>query len=83
MRPIAACLVLFSVTGGYALDVRKSPADYPAQGKGKDIEVGADYTVRTFLAEGQSFSIDDYLLVEVGVFPAGSPTSTCSASLCG
>jgi hypothetical protein len=71
MRPIAPCLVLFLCTGGYALDVRKSSADYPAQGRGKDIEVGADYTVGTFLADGHSFSIDDYLLVEVGVFPTG------------
>jgi hypothetical protein len=71
MRPIAAGLVLCVSAAVYGLDVRKSAAEYPVQGKGKDIEVGADYTVRTFLADGHSFSIEDYLLVEVGVFPAG------------
>lgn len=70
MRSIAGLMLLLS-SATYGLDARKSPSQYPAQGKGKDIEIGADYTVQTFLAEGHSFSIHDYLLIEIGVFPAG------------
>jgi hypothetical protein len=71
MRPIAAGVTLFLAATLLALDVRKSPSEYPAQGKGQDLEVGADYTVRQFLADGHAISIEDYLLVEVGVFPEG------------
>ena len=71
MRLRAYVLLMAAATALYPLDVRKSPAEYPVQSAGKDFAIGADYTVRTFLADGHSFSIDDYLLVEVGVFPIG------------
>jgi hypothetical protein len=74
MRTVAAGLVVCLSASLWAVDARKSPAEYAAQGKGKDIEVGADYMVRSFMAEGQSFSIDDYLLVELGVYPVGGET---------
>lgn len=70
---IPAALLLLATTLP-AIEPRKSPAEYPAQGKGEDIEIGADYTVRTFLAEGHTLTIDDYLLVEVGVYPVGETT---------
>lgn len=53
----------------YTLEPRSSSADYPAQGTVSDMKVGAEYMVRSFLAENQSFTIDDYLLVEVSVYP--------------
>ena len=71
MRPTAAFLVVLVNSTMSGLEVRKSAAEYPVQAKGQDFQIGADYTVRTFLADGQSFSIDEYLLVEVGLFPSG------------
>jgi hypothetical protein len=71
MRLLALMLFALSLQG---VDVRSSPADYPTQGKGKDFNVGAEYTVRTFLANGHSFTVEDYLLVEVGVFPEAGET---------
>ena len=60
---MAAC------TAALALEVRKAPAEYPVQGEASDMRVGVEYMVRTFSADQQTFSIDDYLLVEIGVFP--------------
>lgn len=70
MRLIPGVASLCLAASLMAIEPRKSPADYPAQGKGNDIEVGAEYTVRSFLADGHSLTIEDYLMVEVGVYPA-------------
>lgn len=53
----------------HGVEVRHSPAEYPVQGAVGDMKVGAEYMVTTFSAEGQSFSIDDHLIVELGIFP--------------
>jgi hypothetical protein len=72
MRSLAAFIVF--ATAATALDVRKSPEEYPVQGRTADFKVGADFMVRSFLAGGQALSIDDYLLVEVGIFPTAETT---------
>ena len=72
MRLFAALIVF--ATAATALDVRKSPDEYPVQGRTADFKVGADFMVRSFLAGGQALSIDDYLLVEVGIFPTAETT---------
>jgi hypothetical protein len=67
LLPIALAFAPFA----YALDARASPAEYPVQGAVTDMNVGVEYMVRSFLADHQSFTIDDYLIVETGVFPQG------------
>jgi hypothetical protein len=69
MRFVLALAALSVAPLCVALDVRATPAEYPVQGSVADMKVGVEYMVRSFLAEGQSFSIDDYLIVEIGVFP--------------
>src|SRR5690606_4286730 len=54
-----------------ALDARNSPEDYPEQLSTADFRAGIEYMVRSFSDEGQSFVIDDYLIVEVGIYPQG------------
>jgi len=71
MRLLAILLLLSLANGAFAIDARNSPADYPAPGEVQDFRLGVDYLVRSFLADGQSFSIDDYLIIEVGIFPQG------------
>lgn len=60
--------VAFEMSG---IEIRKSPADYPVHGEVADFKVGAEYLVQSFLAEGQSFSTEKYLIVEAGIFPGG------------
>lgn len=55
----------------FAVDVRSKPVDYPVQGEASDMRLGAEYMVRTFIDREHNFTIDDYLIVEVGVFPKG------------
>jgi hypothetical protein len=54
-----------------AIEVKNAPSDYPAQGAVEDFKLGAEYMVSSFSAQGESFTVDRYLIVEVGVFPQG------------
>ncbi len=69
MRSVIALVALALTPSLKALDARDSPADYPVQGAVVDMKIGVEYMVRSFLADNQSFTIDDYLIVEMGVFP--------------
>src|SRR3954452_9077181 len=69
MQLAAILLPLFLGFRVFALDVRASPGDYPVQGAVVDMKLGAEYMVTTVSAEGQTFSVHDYLVVELGVFP--------------
>lgn len=69
MRFGAAVLVLSFAPALIAIDPKNSPADYPVQGAVADFKAGVEYMVRSFSGEGQSFIIEDYLIVEVGVYP--------------
>jgi hypothetical protein len=71
MRSLTTLILLSCVTQLGALDVRKSPAEYPSQIEVADMSVGVEYMVTSFSAEGQTFSVEDHLLLEVGVFPRG------------
>ena len=71
MRFPVSLAALTLAPGLLAIEVKNAPSDYPAQGSAKDFKVGAEYLVSSFSAQGQSFTIDDYLIVEIGVFPEG------------
>jgi hypothetical protein len=49
---------------------RPKPADYPVHGSSPDVEVGAEYLVHSFSGKRGTYIARDYLVVEVGVFPA-------------
>ena len=69
MRWKAAVLASLALTSAFALDARKAPEEYPEQSASSDFRAGVEYMVRTFVADGASFLVDDYLIVEIGVFP--------------
>jgi hypothetical protein len=71
MRLPVSLTALMLMPGLLAIEVKNAPSDYPAQGAAKDFKAGAEYLVSSFSARGQSFTVDDYLIVEVGVFPQG------------
>jgi hypothetical protein len=48
---------------------KSKASGYPVHAQLEDAEIGAEYMVRTVLAENQSFLTDDYLVVEIAVFP--------------
>lgn len=69
MRALTILAFVASTFQLLGVEVRNAPSEYPAQGAVGDMKVGAEYMVTTFSAEGQSFSVEDHLIVELGVFP--------------
>lgn len=69
MRPIFPLALLGCASLLPAVEVRKSAEDYPAHTSVADMAVGVEYMVTTFSAEGQTFTVDDHLVLEVGIFP--------------
>jgi hypothetical protein len=57
--------------GLLAIEVKNAPSDYPVRGSAADFSFGAEYMADSFSAEGQSFTVEDHLIVEIGVFPKG------------
>jgi hypothetical protein len=49
---------------------RAKPADYPAHTELKTLSLGAEFMVHTFSGNGKTFFVEDYLVVEVAVYPA-------------
>ena len=66
---VFTCALLAAVPQALALDARSSPVEYPAQAARSELRVGVENMVQSFLADNQSVTIDDYLLIEIGVFP--------------
>ncbi len=69
MRPFLPLALFVSATLLEAVEVRKSAEEYPAHTSVADMNVGVEYMVTTFSAEGQTFTIDDHLILEIGIFP--------------
>ncbi len=70
---------LMFLPGLVAIEVKNAPSDYPAQGRVADFKLGAEYMVSSFSAQGESFTVDHYLIVEIGIFPQGEAKSTSAA----
>lgn len=71
MRLVTALIVILIPAQLCAVDVRKAAGDYPSQIAAPDMTAGVEYMVTTFSAEGKTFTIDDHLILEVGIFPKG------------
>jgi hypothetical protein len=62
-------VLLAVVTANGGTEPKKSAQSYPAHAVAGALEVGAEYLVRSIPAEGSPIA-GDYLVVEVGLFPA-------------
>jgi len=55
---------------GQTEEPRPKPTDYPAHASLKTVALGAEFMVHTFTGRGRTFLLDNYLVVEVAVYPA-------------
>jgi hypothetical protein len=69
MRHSLVCAGLAAVMFGAGTEPRKSAQDYPVRAVLDKGEMGAEYMVRSIPSEGGPVTAD-YLVVEVGIFPA-------------
>jgi hypothetical protein len=44
--------------------------DYDVHGQSKNVSLGAEYMVHSFSGQGQTFIANDYLVVEIALYPA-------------
>jgi hypothetical protein len=61
-------------------DPRPKPSDYPAYAKLEKVTIGAEYLVHSFSGGSQTFAADDYLVVEVAVYPVAPGTLLVAGS---
>jgi len=73
---LAAVLMALPAMAGEA---RPKPADYSAQAKAGPVTVAAECMVHTFSEGRHTFVAEDYLVVEVGVYPDRGTSVTVSA----
>jgi hypothetical protein len=52
-----------------AVEPRKSAQDYPAHQESVTADIGVDYQVHSYSAEGQMYFTKDYLVCEIAVYP--------------
>ena len=69
MRLFAALIAVAASLPG--VEIRKSAQAYPAFISIEGMDIGVEYMVTSFSAEGQTFTVDDHLLLEIGVYPRG------------
>lgn len=64
----------------WAIEPRKSAAEYHAQAETAAAALGAEYIGRFVTGEGGSHAIGDYVAIEVGYFPKAKETETIRGS---
>src|SRR5437899_5237635 len=62
-------LLLIAVAAWAGADPKPKAEDYEVHGRAGAVTIGAEYMVTSVGGEGQMFVLDDYLVVEVGLFP--------------
>lgn len=70
MRGLIILALAASMASGQGTVHREKPSDYPLQVRIPGAELGVEYMVRTIAAGGTTFVADDYLVVEIAVFPS-------------
>jgi len=79
-RRTAGLLLAWSwVVAGQGTVARKSAAEYPVQAVLPNLTLAAEFLVRSLPARGLTFVLEDYLVVEVAVFPAPGQTVAVAA----
>ena len=59
---------------------KPSAAEYPVQAKSGNLEIGADYLVHSFGTGEQMYLAENYLVVEVALFPPKGESVTVDSS---
>jgi hypothetical protein len=70
-------LILICFAGsmfGQGTETKRKPDDYEAHGQAGSAAIGAEFTVHSFSRGEQSYIAQDYLVVEVALFPAKGET---------
>ncbi len=62
-----------------ASDPKPKATDYPAHSEAGKLALGAEYMVHSFSGGGQMFVTDDYLVVEVAIYPPSGTTYEVNA----
>ena len=68
MRCIAV-LCFASLAFAAGTQPKPKPEDYEVSAKGKDFRIGAEYMVHSFSGNGKMYIIENYLVVEVALYP--------------
>jgi hypothetical protein len=68
VRPILLLLAAVAVWA-QGSEPKPKPEDYEIHGRAGSLDIGADYMVHTYSGEGQTCIAEDYLTVEVAVYP--------------
>ncbi len=68
MRQLAAWLISASALL-YAVEPRKSAAEYPARAESKLASLGAEFVGRFVMEDGASHNTGDYIAIEIGYYP--------------
>jgi hypothetical protein len=69
LRTAAAALAACALWAQSGTTPKAKPEDYPARGRRGDLEIAAEYLVRSFSAGQHSYFAPDHLVVEVAFFP--------------
>ncbi len=70
MRPASYLVALWCGAALAQIEPRPAPKDYPAQASLSNVSFGFEYLVRSVSAQNRTFFLNDYLIVEIGAFPA-------------
>ncbi|MBE0656288.1 MAG: hypothetical protein IH602_01285, partial [Bryobacteraceae bacterium] len=79
MKMLAVWLVAL-LAPAWAIEPRKSAAEYHAQAETATATLGAEYIGRFVTGDGGSHAIGDYVAIEVGYFPKAKQTETIRGS---
>src|SRR3954453_14543523 len=63
-----------------ATDPKSKVEDYEVHARVGSVAIGADYMVYSFSGEGQTFVLDDFLVVEVALFPPKGDTIAAASA---
>lgn len=66
----AGILVLYCSICAAGTEPKIAASEYPVHSQTPDRALGAEFWIHTFSGQGQSYVTEDYLVVEVAVFPA-------------
>jgi len=69
VKTTSSIAIAFLAFTAYAAVPRSAASDYPAHGETKTAAIGAEFLVHSVPTEQNMLDADQYLVVEVGVFP--------------
>jgi len=69
MRALMLAFLWCAAAMAQGTETKKAAAEYPAHGRVGDLEIGAEYMVHSVSFAHSTFITEDYLVVEVAIFP--------------